>query len=185
MIRLMLALPLGLAAALAALPAAAQDVDSTYTDLDINECTLLSTDELGAQWACPGYKGYPLYVAEGDLRFFVSYGFGALEQRAATQGLGPFNTLGPRIEWRMSNATGDWKPFATILRYFTEPDPDYRGEVLVVTTLGPAGVCHIAYIDARANPDPNAMAREVADSLARTFDCATEPLVWGVRDRSF
>lgn len=177
---------LGLLIAIAALPAAAQDFDSTYTDLDINECTLLSTDELGAQWACPGYKGYPVYVAEGDLRFFVSYGFGALDERAATQGLGPFNTLGPRIEWRMSNATGDWRPFATILRYLTEPAPDYRGEVLVVTTLGPYGVCQVAHIDARANPDANELARQMADLYGRNFDCSVrEPEVIGVRGRSF
>jgi hypothetical protein len=168
----------------AAAPAAAQQIDSTYTDLDLNECTILDATEFGVTWACPGFKGYPVWIAEGDLRFFVSYGFGAPEQPAAGQTLGPFNTLGPRIEWRMSDQSGDWRPFATILRYDTESET-YNGQALVVTRLQPGPVCQVAWIDARANPDANELARQAADTLAAGFDCSRPPLVYGNRGASF
>jgi hypothetical protein len=35
-------------------------------------------------------------------------------------------------------------------------------------------VCHIGYIDARANPNANELAREIADMHARSFRCATD-----------
>jgi hypothetical protein len=49
-----------------------------------------------------------------------------------------------------------------------------RGQVLVVTRLAPGPVCHIGYIDARANPNANELAREIADMHARSFRCATD-----------
>ncbi|SEL52584.1 hypothetical protein [Halomonas daqiaonensis] len=42
--------------------------------------------------------------------------------------------------------------------------------------------CHVAYIDARANPSANMLAWRAADRLASGFDCSNEPL--GVGDRS-
>ena len=163
-----------------AAPATAQQIESAYTDVDLNGCTVIHSDDFGSRWACPGYKGMPVMIAEGDLRFFVSYGFGAPEEKAAGQTLPPFNTLGPRIEWRLSNAEGAWKPFATILRYHVEREAgEDEGEVLVVTRLAPGATCHVAYVDARANADANILAREAADELARDFDCADEPEIVG------
>ena len=165
---------------LAAGPAAAQQIESAYTDLDLDACSLLHADDFGAQWACPGYKGYPVMVAEGDLRFFVSYGFGAPDEKAATQTLPPFNRLGPRIEWRLSNESGGFRPFATILRFFTSRETgEDEAEVLVVTRLEESATCHVAYIDATANENANEMARAAADELARGFDCADEPEIVG------
>lgn len=165
---------------LAAFPATAQQIDSAYTDVDLDQCSLIHADDFGAQWACPGYKGMPVWIAEGDLRFFVSYGFGAPDERAASQTPPPFNTLGPRIEWRMSNEDGSWKPFATILRFHTNREEgEDDGQVLVVTRLEPGATCHVAYIDANANSEANALAREAADELARDFDCADEPELYG------
>lgn len=164
----------------AASPAAAQQIESAYTDLDLDACSLLHADDFGARWACPGYKGYPVMVGEGDLRFFVSYGFGARDEKAATQTLPPFNTLGPRIEWRLSNESGGFRPFATILRYDTARETgEDEAEVLVVTRLEEGATCHVAYVDATANENANEMAREAADALARDFDCADEPEIVG------
>jgi hypothetical protein len=44
----------------------------------------------------------------------------------------------------------------------------------VVTRLGPGGVCHVGYVNARANPDANELARELADEKARTFKCGVD-----------
>ena len=48
------------------------------------------------------------------------------------------------------------------------------GRVLVVTRLDPGGSCHVGYVDARANPDANELARKLADERARTFKCGTD-----------
>jgi hypothetical protein len=172
-----------MAVAIAAGGAQGQQFESAYTDVDLDQCLVMHSDDFGSSWACPGYRGYPVRIAEGDLRFFVSYGFGAPEQPAARETLPPFNTLGSRIEWRLSNASGSWRPFATILRYRLDAVEEREdGEVLVVTQLGdgPGTQCQIAWIDARANPDANELAREAADTLAGDFPCGDRmPQIFG------
>lgn len=161
-------------------PAAAQQIESAYTDVDLDACSVLHSDDFGTSWACPGYKGIPVWIAEGDLRFFVSYGFGAPDERAAQQTPPPFNYLGPRIEWRLSNESGAFRPFATILRFFTSREEgEDEAQLLVVTRLEEGATCHVAYIDATANADANELAREAADDLAPDFDCEDEPEIVG------
>lgn len=176
-----LAAPLAAGALLFALaqPAAAA-FESAYTDINLDECLVLNADDFGATWACPGYKGYPMMVSEGDLRFSIRYGFN-VDKEPRGQTLGPFNELGPRLEWRLSNASGRWLPVATIVRYHTaNPETgENEGQVLVVTQLAEGKTCHIAYIDARANENPNELAREVADEKAGSFDCDAEPEIVG------
>jgi hypothetical protein len=151
-------------------------VNSSYTDLDLDQCTVITSDDFGSTWACPGLKGIPVMVGEGDLRFFVSYGLTSTTEKAAEQTLPPFNHLGAKIEWRVSNDEGRWLPFATILRYFTaKPDgSEGEGQVLVVTKVAPGATCHVAYIDALANADANGLAQKTADEKARDFDCAKD-----------
>lgn len=157
-------------------PAQAQSgFNSAYTDLDLDQCLVLDADDFGASWACPGYKGYPLKVNEGDLRFSLDYGFNIDANPAGAQGLSPFNYLGSKMEWRLSNALGRWMPIATIVRYHTA-DPETgedKGQVLVVTQLVEGNTCHVAYIDALANANANEMAREAADKSG-SFDCLND-----------
>jgi hypothetical protein len=47
-----------------------------------------------------------------------------------------------------------------------------------------ADTCHVAYIDALANKDAIALAREIADRHAKGFDCRREPRVEGQSGRS-
>lgn len=148
---------------------------SAYTDLDLDQCLVLDADDFGASWSCPGYKGFPLLVQEGDLRFSLSYGFDADQSSVGFQTLPPFNTLGSKLEWRLSNALGRWFPIATIVRYYTA-DPETgedSGQVLVVTQIAEGNSCHIAYVDARANANANELAREAADK-AGDFDCMSD-----------
>lgn len=162
----------GALSVLLAVPAEAA-FNSAYTDINLDDCLVLDSDDFGSSWACPGYKGYPLMVTEGDLRFALIYGFGA--KMADGQSVPPFNTLGPKIEWRLSNALGRWMPIATIVRYHTA-DPETgvdKGEVLVVTQLVEGNSCQIAYIDAVANADANELARQAADASG-DFDCQTD-----------
>ena len=46
--------------------------------------------------------------------------------------------------------------------------------MLVVTRLRPGPVCHAAYIDVKANPDANELARKAADETARGFTCGKD-----------
>ncbi|MCR6635436.1 hypothetical protein [Devosia sp.] len=165
-----------------ATPAFAQSgFTSAYTDLDIAQCLVLEADDFGASWACPGYKGFPVMVEEGDLRFSISYGFDPEANSAGFQTLPPFNNLGAKLEWRLSNAKGYFFPVATIVRYHTA-DPETgenKGQVLVVTQIAEGNSCHIAYVDALANKDANELARAAADKAGK-FDCANdEPEVIG------
>jgi hypothetical protein len=164
--------------------------NSAYTDINLDQCLVLNADDFGASWACPGYKGYPLQISEGDLRFVISYGFNIDDEPGRSQSLGPFNHLGAKLEWRLSNASGGWLPVATIVRYFTQNQETYEetNEVLVVTQLVEGQTCHIAYIDALANPNANELARQAADKAGK-FDCANDKVdiigkftAWDARD---
>ncbi|KZL17048.1 hypothetical protein PsAD2_03251 [Pseudovibrio axinellae] len=165
--------------------------ESVYSTLDLSEtCEVQNTyDEIGgsASWVCQGYGGVPVYVAEGDLRFFVSFGEVAESEPAAGQTLGPWNRLGPTIEWVLEEGI----PVATILRWYTDIPADiagedkadadgvYHGEVLVITQLGKGRTCHIGYVDARSNKNPNKLARDAAGLLAGIWDCTTSPKLLG------
>jgi hypothetical protein len=155
---------------------AAQDITSEYTDLDLAQCTVFEADDTGAMLGCPGWRGYPVMVAEGDLRMFVSFGLYAPSEPAAEQTLPPFNRLGPKIEWRLRQDGDTRVPFATILRWFTAREGgESEDQILVVTQLGTGTTCHVAYIDALAVDDANALAREIADEKAGSVGCGSEP----------
>jgi hypothetical protein len=152
---------------------------STYTKINLDTCAVVAQDrESGSiAWSCPGLNGIPIWVAEGDLRYFVSFGPNAAQEVAATQTLTPFNRINDTLEWRLG---ADGQPYATILRWFTEFDDGHQGQVLVVTKTGPGGTCHIAYVDARANPNANELARQAADTLTAGFQCgSSEPVIVG------
>ena len=147
----------------------AQAADSLYTDLKLDACKKLSDpsdEESCCEWRCAGIKGNGIMVMEGDLRMFVAYGPEARQQCAALQTMSAFNTLGPKVEWRVE----DGKPFATILRWFTDNGSGTKKNWLVVTKLDGDQGCHTAYIDG-AMPDANGLARKMADSVTRRFDC--------------
>ena len=52
-----------------------------------------------------------------------------------------------------------------------------NGQVLVVTRLAPGRVCHVGYVDGRANTDANILARKIADEHARDFRCGIDKAV--------
>jgi hypothetical protein len=40
--------------------------------------------------------------------------------------------------------------------------------------LASGPVCHVAYVDVKANPDANGLARKAADEFARGFGCGKD-----------
>jgi hypothetical protein len=182
--KLQIAASLGIALTAAPGPAAAQLFNSSWTDLKFEDCTVISTDDFGSTWACPGLKGLPVMVRESQHRFSLSYGLTSTTEKAAEQDLPLENQPAEEIEWRVSNAEGGYKPFATIVKFFVRPEGDAEaetkpGEVLVVTRVAPGATCHVAYVDALANPDAEALAKKAADEKARDFDCSNEPEIVG------
>lgn len=169
---------LGLAFALVTSAALAEAIESVYTPLELEDCENITPPEAaehGGVFSCEGLGGIGVRVAEGDLRMFVSYGSDAASQTAAEQTLPAFNTTGETLEWRLAKG----EPFATILRFRWDSD-GAKGSTLVVTKLGKADACHVAYVMATGNARANALAREVADGQARGFDCARDrPRTYG------
>jgi hypothetical protein len=172
--------------------ATAQTVESAYTGLVLDKCrhTQGKQEEDYGEWRCNGYDGIAVHVSAGDQRTYVSYGRNAKKEPAAKQTLASFNGEGEKIEWRSERgADGKLKPFATIMRWSTtvsSGDEPMKGEVLVVTRLAPGSICHVGYVDAKANPDGNALAQKIADEHARKFRCDTDkPIVLGNQGPGF
>jgi hypothetical protein len=169
----------------AAQPAAAPEaVQRAVTPLDLKKCrhTPGKDPEDYGTWRCAGYAGIAVRVSAGDQRSYVSYGPQAAKEPAARQTLASFNSEGEAIEWRIERARGKPRPFAAIMRWNTtvsSGDTPIRGQVLVVTRLGPGGVCHVGYVDGRANANANELH-------ARTCQCGRDkPLILGDKGPGF
>jgi hypothetical protein len=162
-------------------PAASQTVTRVYTQLDSDKCRHTKgrdVEDYGS-WLCPGHDGIAVRLSAGDQRMHVSFGKNAAREPAARETFPRFNSAYKgAIEWRIETPPGG-KPraFATILRWNVKLEDDERdttGRVLVVTRLGPGGVCHVGYVDARANPNANELAQRLADEKARGFKCGID-----------
>lgn len=155
--------------------------DSTYTKLDLDQdCEFYSSHEQGGSAECTGYNEFPVFFAEGDLRQMVRFGHVARETQQ-WESFAQFNRINDTIEWRLEGG----EPYATILRWFIEgADPETgevtnasTGQVLVISTVGTSAnpvSCIAGYVDARANKDANVLARQVAGTNARDFECGID-----------
>ena len=162
---------LGGLAALAAAPGAAQTITSRYTLLDLHRCRTLEIIPEGesVRWRCPGLAGIPLFVNEGDGRSEIDAGYDDGEWESVPA----FNTIGDRIEWRLSAG----RPYAIIYRLRKAATADAPAEsALIVEAIGYRGVpgCRIGLIDG-ASPDANRRARALADRQAPNPHCARAP----------
>jgi hypothetical protein len=178
--------------------ASAQQNTSVYTSVATKTCQKFETvkvsgDEIAATFDCKGLPGYSVVVGEDDLRTVVAIGFNrmhAKEQPSFGQGFGPFNSVHDNLEWRIDARTK--KPFATIQRWFIADNNDVGADnrpktvgLLVVTRTPPGASCHVAYIDVRANKNPNALAQKAADEFAQNFDCKKDKVqIFGNKGRA-
>ncbi|MGE6786131.1 hypothetical protein ACQKGL_26780 [Ensifer adhaerens] len=162
--------------------------ESVYVNVGREKCVTIE-DEPGmySVMSCPGHGDYPSFFKEMDIR--QSFSFGHLDKRyldEAFETFIAFNHAGATVEWRVAV---DGTPVSTILRWFIEnPDPKtgqsvpaLEGQVLVVSKVAQKDDgkgCVAGYVDALANPDPNALARKVADEVAPTFRCGVDKAVY-------
>jgi hypothetical protein len=164
-------------------------IEGAHTTLDFERgCTVLDRVPEGepGSWVrmvCVGYRGYPVFYREGDLRVSLAYGFpGADGEGPGWESFASFNHPDSIVEWRREMAETSTRPFAAIQRWYV-----YAGgggghgeedrEVLVVNRVAQpddgAG-CVVGYVDAEANQQPGELARRVADEVARRFRCGTD-----------
>jgi len=192
-------IPLALAALFPiAVSPPAQAAESVYTETKLDKCQNLIPNpeqiqiDMGvASYKCEGYKGYPFYFDEEDVR--QSTYFGHLRPEildGAGETFAVFNHIGDKIEWRLDDKG---VPRSTILRYTMEnmnpetlePDKALYGQVLVISRVGQPDDktgCVTAYVDALENKDANALARRLADEQAPNFPCGKEkPVFHGKR----
>jgi hypothetical protein len=167
-------------------PALSQTIEHAYTKFDSKTCkhTKGKDVEDDGSWLCEGYAGLRVQLSAVDQRMTVTFGQTRNTDLVQSQTLPSFNDVYEgTVEWRFEkSASGKPRPFATILRWnvMTPEDRDKAtatkatGRVLVVTRLGRGGSCHIGYVDARANPDANELARKLAEERARTFKCGKD-----------
>jgi hypothetical protein len=171
--------------------ASAQSFGSSYTSTAEKDCRITTAGQDRSFSICQGKAGLIVLVTEDDLRQTVSVGRNrkaAENEPAASTGFGPFNSTNATIEWRAA----DGKPFAIIQRWLIADidAPDKGGRptdkgLLVVTRLPPGAVCHVAYVDVAANPNPNELARKAADDIAGDFKCGKDEVQFvGARGRA-
>lgn len=170
----------------AALSTTAFAAESAYTKTEFEKhCKVIEETETGGVMAvCPGYIGYQIHFAEGDLRQSAFYGYvGQWHAAGAFESFGSFNHAAPTVEWRIENG----RPFATIRRWFVAMGEDAKGkplpdiQVLVVSRVAQKDDgegCVVGYVEATANPNANELARKVADDEARDFACRYAEAMW-------
>lgn len=160
------------------------EIVSSYTSTVNRACKTVDSkrdpDDDGFVHTCPGIGNLIVLNSEGDLRETVSVGrsrAAAAKEPAAQHWFGPFSSTTNTIEWRHPKSGA---PFAIIQRWHLadndDPDKDGRPRtksLLVVTRLPPGAVCHVAYVDVKANTDANEIARRAAND-ARAFDCTRD-----------
>jgi hypothetical protein len=149
--------------------------ESSYTDFKIETCKNLTPgaeNEEGSAssgiFECKGYGGMPYTFAEDDLRSLVAFGKKGNEHCAFTQTFSGFNSVGTKIEWRLSKG----KPIATIVRWsvsYDSEDSSKQRSWLVITKLEPTNSCHMGYVEGSV-PNANEKARALADE-ALGFSC--------------
>ncbi|HEX8165665.1 MAG TPA: hypothetical protein VF601_07745 [Beijerinckiaceae bacterium] len=185
-------LPLAAALIVAAAPALGQAPESRYTELAGGRCRFVSADRETGEDAvkrCPGHGGAEVETLSSHTRLSIGYRFSA-RQRA--ENVVSAWSAGRTVEWRGIKARKGFEPYAAIVRLLMKdheagkPGPVADGEVLAVMRVDPreAEACVIAYVDARANREPNRLARDAADRLGPAFDCGSEkPAVVGAGTR--
>jgi hypothetical protein len=156
--------------------ASAGEITSAYTKYNLDTCKRISfsVEESFGSATCKGYAGFEIYWAEGDLRTFMAYGANGFEHCSAQQTFGHFNSIVPTVEWRIENG----KPFAAIQRWLVSDldDASKTTSWLGVTKIEKANSCRVAIVMGSLL-HANDKAREVADTLARGFDCQKDKAV--------
>jgi hypothetical protein len=157
-------------------PVQANEFNSEFITYDLSDCLKLKRFADRVETVCFGDNDIPVWIitTRADHKTFVGYGQSGKQELAAHQTLPGAFSAQPLVEWRRSNANGEWRTFAAIQRWLTRDERGIRGETLVITKLDAGQSCHIAYIDAIVTPNVHARARFIADLCAPKFTCGQD-----------
>lgn len=155
-------------------PESKQTSDSVYSDLARDKCRNIELDEEGAGWVvdlCKGEFGYNLEVTEGDLRQSINViapGGRKFELQFPIVVSGAFSTVGDKAEWRFRTVNGKKEPFALIVRFNANEDPNDSEKVtsyLTVTKITKDEICVTDIVKPMANA--NVEARKRAETASK------------------
>ncbi|MBL4806677.1 MAG: hypothetical protein JKY31_05225 [Rhodobacteraceae bacterium] len=156
----------------------AQDIQSITTSFDLDmDCVWNEDMPDGESATCKGLDDTLVYVLMGDNRIYIGYG-DAPAQISFPGSINAFTGIHPILEWRLING----RPFASISHWTIESmNADgiwsIENDLFVVSTVSDGALrqsCQVGYVDMPANPDPSALARELADKSARGFRCGID-----------
>jgi len=167
--------------------APAQAPESVYTELLKGRCKFISIDkETNEEQVkrCPGHGGAQVLTRASHTTVYLSFRWS--KSRMAEDVVSGWS-LGDKVEWRGARTRNGFEPYATIVRVIVK-DPDTLvggGHVLAVMRIAQREACLAAAVDVSANKEANALAREAADTVARTFACGKDkPRVSGAATKS-
>jgi hypothetical protein len=162
-----------LMAALLAVPASSagkSNRHSIYTGTVDVGCTNLIPEEM----RCKGAGGWYLDISdEGNI---ITIGVGHAKATGEPLVL-TGRALADKAEWRGTRGRKGFRPDALIFRMRPVEDDLLDNSLLYIIKLNPSGPCFSGLVDARANPDANALARIAADTLPDV--CDPYPQVFG------
>lgn len=146
---------------------------SVYTDLDDKKCkTLESNPDEGGSYRgeCRGVGGFKLEVLEGDLRQSINVIFPNKKKSELdfwSKVSSAFSAVGPKAEWRVKGKGKSAKPYALIVRYNANENPEKseeRTSYLVVAKITKDSACITDVI--KPSSDQNKLAQKAADASA-------------------
>jgi hypothetical protein len=148
---------------------------SQYSDTVSNgSCVSLKNED----WRCygpQGKKGWMLDISDtGNVIFTTVRHASAPEKGLALNG----RSLGEKVEWRGQQKAGVFQADALIVRMRPSEDDGQISDLLWVVKLNKTGSCLASVVDAKANKEPNTLARVAADKLPDI--CGAKPRFSGV-----
>ena len=156
-------------------PAASAEPASVYTSVQQKDCKTIRKAAAGdGEWVvnrCPGRDGWRVFVDYDDAREALRLQRGGKDFRLP-HGVGTFNSLGLRIEWRAPRK----RAAATALIFrvkWKDQHTKKRRSRLVVVRLAPEGACVVGTVDAHTSA-MNLRARHLADTRAGSFACGRD-----------
>jgi hypothetical protein len=160
----------------------AQAPESVYTELLKGRCRFISIDEETNEEQvkrCPGHGGAAVLTRASHTSVYLGFRW---SKKLASGDVVSGWSLGDKVEWRGARNGKQLVPYATIVRVITKHPETMRGggHVLAVIRIEKQSACLAAAVDVSANKEANALAREAADTFARTFSCQKDkPRLFG------
>jgi hypothetical protein len=172
MMRLVLACAVLVGANAAFAAPAKQRVDSAYSKHDYDKCKVVEDADPVKVTRCEGLAGVSVKWTNEPDSSIIEFGTDGVVPEDAFAKRFTFSVAPETIEWRGVMKGGKLVPFAAIARFSMcgSVGGPCHGELIVFRLDGTKRSCMAASVDAR-KANANERARELADTVARRFNC--------------